>query len=415
LLAGLVILSGFFSGAEISFFSLSKLKVKYMLKKGIKGAEIVDKLKNNPQKLLVTILIGNNLVNVLASVLATSIAIKVFNNYAVGITTGAMTLILLIFGEITPKSFAVRYNEKIALFSSRPLLFFQYLFYPFVLFFSIILKRVVDGEKKPLITEEEIKAYVSIGEDVGEVKETEEEIIHRIFRFSDMKAKDVMTPRKKIIFVDKDDRIKDIIKIFSLKKHPKIIACDKNIDNIKGFVNIYDAQKNVKRNIRVSKITKPISFISSEKTLDSLLKFFQAKKQSIAVVIDSYGTNIGIVTVEDVIEEIVGEIMDETDKVSPLIKKAGKGRFIVDGKADIAEINKELNLNLPYKKGVDTISSLVEQKISDSLKKGRSVNIGKWNIKIKSMDSNVISSLLIEKLRKAKTKKSSSRKDMRKK
>ena len=402
ILVMLIFLSAFFSGVEIALFSLSRLRAKHLVRKNVKGAKTVEKLKNKPQRLLITILIGNNLVNVGASALATSIVYEISKSYAVGIATGIMTLIILIFGEITPKTLASKYNEQIALLVGKPLLLLQTVLSPVIFLFEGLTNALtnISGQKpKPLVTEDEIQTFVSVAEKAGQIKEAERRMIHRIFRLDDLETKDVMTPRNKIVAVSVDSKIREIANVFHSKGYARVPVYKENLDHIKGFVHVMDVQEAIlgEEDTLVGSIIRPILFVPESKKLDSLLKFFQRKKQHIAIVVNQFGTNVGLVTLEDVLEEIVGEIIDETEKIEPLIKRMSERSYLVQGRADIDEINEKCGLNLPEEKKPYTISSYILDKIGRIPKEGEIIKLPKFEIKIKSMEGNTINTVVIAK------------------
>jgi CBS domain containing-hemolysin-like protein len=396
----LILLSAFFSGVEIALFSLSRLRVKHLVRKKVRGARMVENLKARPERLLVTILIGNNVVNIGASALATSIVFQFTKSYAVGITTGIMTLIILIFGEITPKTLATRYNEPIALIVAKPLLMLQTVFFPVIIAFEAFtnLLASISGQKKsPLVTEEEIETFVTVAEKAGQIKDVERRMIHRIFKLDDLEAKDVMTPRHKIISVSADSKIRDVAKVFHSKGYSRLPVYKGNLDHVEGYVHVVDVQQSLleKENQAVEMIMRPILFVPESKKLDSLLRFFQRRRQHIAVVVNQFGTNTGLVTLENVLEEIVGEIMDETEKIEPVIKKLSENSYLVQGRADIDEINEKCKLNLPEDKAPYPISSYILDKMGRIPKEGEIIKLPKLEIKIKEMEGNSINTVVI--------------------
>ena len=396
----LVVFSAFFSGVETALFSLSNLRVKYLARKKMTGAAAVERLKEKPQRLLITILIGNNIVNVGAAALATSIAYDFSLSHAVSITTGVMTLVILIFGEIMPKSLATRHGESIALSVAKLLQVLQVALFPFIIVFDYmtnVLTGTLKKKESPLVTEDEIKSYISIGEEAGQIKESEKEMIQKIFNFNDIDAKDVMTPRNKMVCVPYGSKIRDIIGIFTKKGNARLPVYKDNLDNITGFVYIFDVQEALRKNknASISKITRPVLFVPSSIKLDSLLKFFQHKKQLMAIVVDEFGTNIGLVTMEDVVEEIVGEIIDEAEKISPLIKRISRNSYFVHGRANIDEINEKCGLKLPEKEGPYTVASHILHRIGRIPKEGEVIIFPECEIKIRRMDQNTISEVVI--------------------
>jgi putative hemolysin len=396
----LILLSGFFSGVETALFSLSRLRVKHLVRKGVRGARAVEKLKDQPQKLLITILVGNNLVNIAASALATSIVYQISKSYAVSITTGVMTLVILVFGEITPKTLATKHSEQISLIVAKPLQFLQTVLSPVIFLFEVltnVLTNITGQKPKPLVTEDEIETFVSVAEQAGQIKEAEKRMIYRIFRLDDLEAKDVMTPRNKIVAVSVDDKVKDIAGVFHSEGYARLPVCKQNLDHIKGFVHVIDAQEAMidKEDTPVGNIMRPIPFVPESKKLDSLLKFFQRRKQHIAIVVDEFGTNVGLVSLEDVLEEIVGEIIDETEKIGPTIKRLSSRSYLVQGRADIDEINEKCGLDLPEEKAPYSISSYILDKLGRIPKEGEMIKLPKFEIKIKSMEGNSISTVII--------------------
>ncbi len=396
----LILLSGFFSGVETALFSLSRLRVKHLVRKGVKGARAVEKLKDKPQRLLITILVGNNLVNIAASALATSIVYQISRSYAVSITTGIMTLIILVFGEITPKTLATKHGEQISLIVARPLQFLQTVLSPVIFLFEVltnVLTNITGQKPKPLVTEDEIETFVTVAEQAGQIKDMEKRMIHRLFRLDDLEAKDIMTPRNQVVAVSASSLIKDIAETFHSKGYARLPVYKENLDHIRGFVHVIDVQKSLldKEKEPVSSIMRPIPFVPESKKLDSLLKFFQRTKQHIAIVVNQFGTNVGLVTLEDVLEEIVGEIIDETEKIGPTIKRLSSRSYLVQGRADIDEINEKCGLNLPEEKDPYTISSYVLEKLGRIPKEGETIKLPGLEIKIKSMEGNSINTVII--------------------
>jgi len=318
-IAVLIAFSAFFSATELAFFSLSKLKVKYLISKKIANADIVEKLKSRPTKLLVTVLICNNVVSVGASVLATSVAYELSLSYAVAIVTGIMTLILLLFGEIMPKAFAVKYNEKISLWVARPLLILQILLSPLTfLFVSLTNFLIKSTRKKPLLTEEELKAYVSVGEEVGLIKNIEKKMIDGIFKFSNLEAKDIMIPEDKIIRIDVNGTVEQAAKILIEAGKSRLPVYETRADNLNWFIHVNDVQKLLllgEKNSKINKIKRRALVVSPLEKIDRLLQLMQQKRQHIVIVTDESGRSVGLVSIEDIVEEIVGELFDEMKQV----------------------------------------------------------------------------------------------------
>ena len=389
-------LSAFFSGVETALFSLSRLRVKHLLEKKRRGAKTVDQIKSNPHRLLITILIGNNVVNIAAAALATTVAIEIFESNVVGITTGIMTLLILVFGEITPKTLATTYNEQIALIVAAPLKLLMIVLYPIVRIFELFMHgiiKVIGKKEKPVVTEEEIETFVKVGEEVGQIKKEEKEMIHKIFKFDDMAVERVMTPKKDMVCVEEDSILNNVVNTVIKSGYSRLPTYRKNTENITGFVHVKDILKAIKENkgnMRVKELIRPIVYIPDIKTLDTLLKQFKTRRQHIAIVVDEHGAIRGLVTIEDILEEIVGEIVDETEKIKPFITKIKPKKYLVLGKTDIELMNKRLKLNIKETKDFDTLSGYILHKLGRIPTKNAKVRLKKCTITVKKVIDNRI-------------------------
>jgi Mg2+/Co2+ transporter CorB len=325
----LLFLSAFFSGSETALVSISRLRVRHLVKHRKPGAKELKKLKEDPKRLLITILIGNNLVNVSASALATLIAMDIFKSNAVSYAIGIMTFLILVFGEITPKSFATYHNRKIALLVAKPILFLSVILYPLVIFFdgiALFFMKIFGWgrKKKPVVTEAEIKSIVELGEDVGAIKKAEEVLIKNVFRFDDVEVEDIMTPKEKIFSLDAEKKLREVMPLILRKHYTRIPVYRDYPENIMGVISKNDILRcyaNRKTDVPLRKIMKHIFYILDKRTIDVLLKQFLSKNIHLAVVMDENHVLRGIVTLEDVLEELVGEITDEKEIEHLKIKK----------------------------------------------------------------------------------------------
>jgi putative hemolysin len=395
ILSILVLLSAFFSGVETAIFSISKLRIKHLIEIKKRGAITLDKLKSQPHRLLITILIGNNLVNIGASALATSIAIDMFSSNAIGIATGVMTFIILLFGEITPKTFATVHSESISLLIAKPIKILEIILWPFIMIFDGWTKLITTkkASKDPIITEEELKTIVSLGEEAGEIKEIEKRLIHNIFEFDTTNVSEVMTPRTDIFAVSATKKLRDVINPIIKSGHTRVPVYEKDMDHIVGIIRIKDLIKYLKdgkKQILISKVMHKPYFVPANKKIDSLMKQFLIRKEHMAIVLDEHGGVAGVVTLENVIEEIIGEIQDETDKIEPHVKKTKKKTWKVLGKASIEEVNQALKSKFKQSTSYDTISGLVLDKIGKIPKKNEEFTIDKHIFKIEDMEDNRI-------------------------
>jgi CBS domain containing-hemolysin-like protein len=399
----LLAFSGFFSGSEVALISLSRFKVRHFFEKKSPGSVALKKLKDNPQRMLATILIGNNLVNVGSAALATSIAIGFSQNYGVGIATGIMTFLILVFGEITPKSIAQQHNEKIALLVSRPIWILSVISDPILRIFDLFLESFTKmfGSKKkaPLYSEEEFKSMLRYGEEEGTINEREKEMIHNVFEFDNINASEVMTPKTDMVIISKKNSIKQLVDFYLKKPLSRIPVYEKTREKIVGIVYTKDAFKYLhskKPNVSIEKIMRKPLFIPETKKIDNLLRQFQKKQEHMAIVVNEHGSVIGLVTLEDVVEEIVGEIMDETDKVDPNIKRTNSKTWLVKGKTDIEEVNERLKMNIK-EEGFDTLSGFIMHYSGKIPKENDEIIYGKFVLVIQELSGHRITKVKIVK------------------
>lgn len=350
----LISLSGFFSASEISIFSLSKAKVKSLEKNKIRGAKQLARLKGQPQRLLINILIGNNLVNISASALATIIAYNYFGSVGPAIATGLLTVVILVFGEIGPKGFATIHAEKFALRVAPILIVIDYLFRPVSMVFEFInrfgLRFITHGKDVPSVSEEELTALAEIGAEEGVVEPKEKEMIKRVLQFNDIDASDVMTIRSDIFALPARYTIEQAVEKINESHYSRIPVYRKDLDDIIGIIYLPDVLKEYtagNKNFTLDKISRKPYFIPEQRKIDDIFKDFQRQHNHIAIVLDEQGIMSGLVTLEDLLEEIVGEIMDESDIDEFLIKRLDRYSVLVDAKTEIREINHFFNITIP--------------------------------------------------------------------
>jgi len=398
LLICLLVLSGFFSSAETALFSISKTRTLHIAKKGGKSLQLIKKMKDDPHKLLSTILIGNNIVNVGAAALATSLSMGIFPNHAVGFTTGIMTFFILVFGEVLPKSIATRNNIFIAKIAIFPIYWLSILFFPFLAFLNFIPKLTGRIKKPPGVTEEELMTFVEVVEEEGEIKEEEKELIYNIFELDDTNVSEIMTPRTDMFVVEAEEKLQlDRIIQSGFSRIPVI---EGDIDHVIGILNIKDLfmhQWTSSKEIDVRKImTKPY-FVPENKKLDNLLHQFKKIKHHMAIVVDEYGGVSGLITLEDTLEEIVGEIRDETDKDEPHIVEMDNQTWIVLGKSEIEEVNEKIGIDIPDSKEYDTFSGFILDKIGRIPKEKEKIMFETFIITVKAMEGNRLREFIVKK------------------
>ncbi|MCD6590484.1 MAG: HlyC/CorC family transporter [Candidatus Aenigmarchaeota archaeon] len=389
----LILLSALFSGSEIALFSLSDIKVKKLIRQRKRGAKTLKKIKENPHKLLITILIGNNLVNISAASFATIVFTNMFGSLGIGLATGIMTFFILVFGEIFPKSFCYQNAERMSLFFATPLYILMKLLYPVVIFIeklSLILLDLFERRKKERkISEDEIKAALSMGVEAGIIERDEEEMIHNIFEFGDTTVSEVMTPRKDIIAVRYDAKLMEALPEIIKSKYSRIPIYKGGLDNIIGILHVKDVLKYLKKgqhDIHVSTISSPVMFIPENKNLDLLLDEFRESGTHIAIVKDRKGKVKGLVTLEDLLEEIVGEIYDESDISKTNIRILDKRTMMVKPDTSLEDVEKLTGLK--YKGGLKTIGELITKLLGKPAKKGDIIRLKNFKLVVKDANKN---------------------------
>ena len=394
----LLLLSGFFSSAETALFSISRAKARHIAKeKGLTNT-LIKKMKDDPHRLLSTILIGNNLVNVGAAALATAMMIELVASNAVGIATGIMTALILVFGEIIPKSIATRNNVLIARLVILPLYWLSILFSPVIYLLNFIPRLTSKVQRKSRVTEEELMTFVEVVEEEGGIEEEEKELIHNIFEFDDTSASEIMTPRADmfVINVDDDLNVEEIIR----SGFSRIPVIAEDIDHVIGILNIKDLfmhQVTSAQQTDVRRVMSEPYFVPENKKLDHLLQEFKKRKQHIAIVVDEHGGVSGLITLEDALEEIVGEIIDETDKVEPHIVKLKQNEWRVLGKSEIDDVNDELQMDIPDTKEYDTFSGYVLDQIGRIPQEKEDIQLGDYVVTVYQMDGTRIKEYIVKK------------------
>ncbi len=405
LLIFLIVLSGAFSGAEIALTALSEAKVKAIGKDRKFGSKAIVKLKKKPQRLLITILIGNNLVNILATVIATAWAIGVFGSTAIGIVTGVLTLIILVFGEITPKTFAQKYAEQFARISAHPLLWLTKILFPVIWVLEKFTQGLISSLnlKKPLhsVSEDELLALVDIGTREGVIEEKEQELIENVLEFNDITVDEVMTVKKDMETVSLDGSIRDVVTFFLTHSHSRIPVYKNTINNVVGTVTVHDILRflhdpEIGDHLSDFKLKHPI-IVPKTKAISVLFHEFQRRRQHLAIVVDERGETVGLVTMEDILEEIVGDIVDEQDREEDRVKKIGNNEWEAHGEADIEEINKALDLELDFPEH-ETVSLLILEDLRRFPKLGEKIISNNLIFQVKEMSKKKIETVLITKL-----------------
>ncbi len=350
----LVLLSAFFSSAETALMTCNKVKMKSLVDEGNKRAARVLRICEDTQKMLSAILIGNNIVNLSASALMTVLVTDLYGSFAIGIGTGILTLVVLIFGEIVPKTIATAYAENISLWYSGIIVFLMTLMAPFSFIINgiatVFLKILhVDTANRQAMTENELKTYVDVSHEDGVIESGEKEIIYNVFDFSDAVVKDIMIPRIDMSCVSTEATFDEVMKIFKEEMYTRIPVYEENeLDNVIGLINVKDLiLLEDKENFKIKDHLRKAYYTYEFKKTADLLVEMREKSQNVAFILSEYGATVGMITLEDLLEEIVGEIRDEydSDEIN-LIKNVGGRRYLVEGNMKLDDINDELGTNL---------------------------------------------------------------------
>ena len=376
----LLILSAFFSSSEVALVGINRAKVK-ALAETTKGGKILDKLKEKPDHFLITILIGNNLVNIGATALATKISLDIFGDAGVAIATAVVTVLVLFFGEIGPKTYANHHQEKTALFVARPIYFITILLSPIYWIYDKI-KGIgrEEGDEIPAVTEDEIREWIDVGEMEGAIEEEEKEMLYSVLKFNDTTAKEIMTPRPDVTAIEDSVTVEEAVKYFRDTGFSRMPVYHEKIDNLVGTLNFKDAfnaYSSGNRTATVKSLMIDVYCVPESKKIDELLRELQVRRLHMAVVLDEFGGFSGVVTFEDVLEELVGDIMDETgqDEVSDIIE-IGNGLYMIDAQTRVALVNEEFNITLPEDPGnYETIGGLVFSHLGHIPRLGESITV----------------------------------------
>jgi len=394
----LIALSGFFSSSEIAMFSLAKHRVDSMVEDGIPGSKTVSELKSNPHRLLVTILVGNNIVNIAMSSIATAIVGIYFDpGTAVLVSTFGITTLVLLFGESAPKSYAVENTESWALRIARPLKYSEYLLLPLVVVFDRLTRAInkVTGGRSAIetsyITRDEIQDLIQTGEREGVIDEEEREMLDRIFRFNKTIAKEVMTPRLDMTAVPKDATIDEAIETCIQSDHERVPVYDGNLDNIIGIVTIRDLVREKhygEGDLRLTDIVQPTLHVPESKNVDELLTEIQDNRLRMVIVIDEFGTTEGLVTLEDMVEEIVGDILEDDEEEA--FERVNDRETLVRGEVNIDEVNEALGLDLPEGEEFETLAGFIFNRAGRLVEEGERIAYEGVTIRIEQVDNTRI-------------------------
>ncbi|MGY5151729.1 MAG: hemolysin family protein [Candidatus Nitrosopumilus sp. bin_6a] len=406
-LAALIGLSGFFSGLEVSLVGTTQATVEQLLKEKRRGSKALQKLKSNPGWMMSAVNLGNNLVNIGSSALATVVAIKLFGDSGLGIAVGIMTFLIIIFGEVTPKTYCNANATKVALRSSGILLMFSYAMYPIVWTLEritrVMIKITGSDYHPPALTENEIRGIIDQGHRDEALESHERDLLHRALEFDDTVIRAVMTPRMKMQTLPAKMLLFEALPIINQNSHSRIPIYGETHDDIVGFIHVRDVLRELESDNKMKtlqQISRNPVFVSQEKMVTSLLREMKGRKTHMAIVIDEHGGVEGLVTLEDLIEEILGDIEDETDlPESTKYHSIDKDTIITTGDIEIEDINEIFKSELPEGDDYSTLNGLLHEKLQDIPQEGDKLELGKLRIIVEKVVKNLPVKIRIERIK----------------
>ena len=412
LLVILVCLSAFFSSAESALLSANKVRLMNLQDEGNRKAKLVLNLLEEQSKVISTILVGNNVVNIAASSLATKVALDMWGDAGLGLATGAMTLIILIFGEVVPKNIGAINANTWSMVVAPPLKLLSILLTPIVWVLSEIsrlagkLSRGEDGD--PFITEDELKILVNAGQEEGILDESETEMINSIFEFDETTVKEIMVPRIDMTAINGEETIENILPKIIAAGHSRIPVFENSIDNITGILYVKDLLKNLDEDfstLKVKELLRSVYYIPENKNVSDLLAEMRQKRVHMAIILDEYGGTAGLITIEDLIEEIVGDIQDEYDLEEELIKPLPDSNAVMaDARALVYDVAAALDVDLEEETDSETIGGLVFNNIGGIPAVGDEATYERLHMKVAEVKGRRVSKVEVEALPKEEVK-----------
>jgi len=352
-----LLLAAFFSASETSFISLQRIRMEHLVEQNVKGAKRVARMIERPEKLLSTILLGSNFVSVAAAALGTMVAVSLWGEKGVLIATIAVTILLLIFAETTPKTIATQHAERLSLIFARPIEWLSWLLTPFVIALSWIASRftrLVGGKPVPrsLASPEEIRTMISVGHKEGTVEEAEAEMLHKVFEFGDRPVHEVMVPRLEVISIEQGSKIADFLALYAESPLSRFPVYQENMDNVVGILSVKDvlmaqAKGSITDESTIDDLVRPAYFAPETKRINELFAEMRDENYRMCVVVDEYGGTAGIVSLTRLVEEIVGPVGDELAEIEKEYEVINEYTFQIDGSMRIEEANEEMELELP--------------------------------------------------------------------
>jgi putative hemolysin len=408
----LLLLSAFFSGSETALFAANRLRLRHLREEGHRGARVALALLDQPGRLLSTLLIGNNISNTGLAVVATATLVRWLGRERGSVYAFvAVTVLLLLVGEITPKTFAARHADRVAVIAARPVQWVGGLLSPLSRLLSLITNlfaRPLGGRvlsDAPLVTEEEIQMIVRMGEEQGVLEQEEREMIHSIFEFGDTVVREVMVPRVDMVAVEAGEPVETVLDIIRTQGHSRVPVYNETVDQIVGLIHVKDLLAGFKEGRLVGSardFARPAYFVPETKRLDELFREMRRKKVHMAIAVDEYGGTAGLVTIEDLLEEIVGPIQDEYDAEEPPVKILNERVALVDGAVHLDDVNASLGIALPAGED-DSLGGFVTSLLGHVPSQGERISYGDVEFVVERVDGHRIAQVRVTKVEPAPT------------
>jgi CBS domain containing-hemolysin-like protein len=401
-----ILVVAFFSSSEASLISVSKIRIRRLAEQGHRAAQAAKRLWERHDRLFATILFTENLFIIVASSLGTALALLLFGGRGLLVASLVMTLLIVIFGEITPKTFAARNAERLSLLVARPMELMVKTLTPVIWLFTLIANSLISlvsrGGKpsSPFVTPEEIKMLASIGAEEGTVQEMERAMVQRVFEFGSRQVREVMTPRPEMVGVEGEATLEEFLRLFREASHDRFPVYSDDLDNLIGFVAIKDvllavAEGPSSHQRKVKELVRSALFVPESREVGSLFLEMRQKQLQMAIVIDEYGGTAGLVTLEELVEEIVGRLSDELVVEPELVKAIDERTVLVDASLRIDEANEELGLNLPEGDDYETIAGFILYRLRHIPREGEWMEEGNLRLTVGEMKGPKVEKVLI--------------------
>ncbi len=400
-----LIFSAFFSGSEAAFLSIQRARLKHLVSIGVKDAARVEKMLESPERLLSTILLGNNLVNVTVAAVVTALVISIFGESSLSLigATAGTTTIVLIFGEVLPKTTAIRHSETISLLFARPLKGIEYVLYPFVTALQWLSRKVGfgSGDIRKTITEAEIRSLINLGEKEGTFEPAEADMLESVFRFGDRQAREVMTPRTEMVCIEHNTTLGEFLEIYSLNMHTRYPVFRGSTDNIVGILSVKNvlkamATRDIPYGEPIAGLMRDALFIPETKPVADLFDEMRLSGNQMAILVDEFGGIAGLVTLKSLLEEVVGRVAEEGLPLESEYKKIGDNTYDLDGGMSIEEVNERISVFIPQG-DFDTIAGFILHTLGHIPIEGEKFEYGDLTIQVRRMKDMKIESIRITK------------------